>query len=318
MANKPRKRYDEESEHALLVEKERIAEEDHALVRQQIARKKLLEPYSDGLPYNRERVVGEAKRHLYQSFSSAIECGKALIWIHEEEGGQTFGQIMRTYLPSTSWSTAKNFMRLARLSVEHPKLQGFIEKNRSKAIALLEILSEEDLREFDEADSIAGMELDEAEKIPVRQFKDELRSYTKKIERGAVQLREAEDKIKSLEQDIQDLKNPKLFGSKEEELLSVVTDLGNRFEQILLLIKTRIAYDKGTCPEAIMKKLYYLLVYMQKETMEERLRLAEHYEGAEDDIPWEPDTTEIPPDLHNGVPHLEPVLKAIQERKGHA
>ncbi len=311
-----RDRSSEDSEAALLVEREKIAEEDHALVRQQIARKKLLAPYTDGLPYSRDRVIGEAKRHLYQSFESAIECGKYLIWLHEEEG-QTFALLYQQHFSHVSFRTAKNFMRLARVSVEHPKLQGFIEKNRSRAIALLEILDEEDLTEFDRTGSIAGMEMDEVEKLPVRQLKDELRAAKKKEDRGKIQLREAEDKIKDLEGKIKDLENPKLWNSKEEELLAVITDLGNRFEQIMLLIKTRVPYDKeGACPEKIKAKLYYLIFYMQRELHKQRIELAQYCDDALDAIEYEPDETEEPPALLRNVPHLEPVMKAIQKRKG--
>jgi len=284
----PRKKIDPESEAALEVVDLEKRKEELAVQKKQDRRRKLLEPYTDGLPYDRDRVVGEAKRHAYQSFTSAIECGKYLIWLHEEEGGQTFGQIMRQHFQHFSWSTAKNFMRLARISVEHPKLQGLIEKQRSKVIALLEILDEEDLKEFDEADSIAGMTLDDIEKTPARQLKDELRQYKKREERGKVQLVEAEGTIKDLRKQIDDLKNPLLFDSREEELLAVLRDLGDRYEQILVLIKTRIGYDnpKNVVPQSIIKKLYYLLLYIQKETLGERLNLARYYDG-NDDIQWE-------------------------------
>ncbi len=321
MANKKKDRYaglDEDSKMALLVEQERIAEEEHAVVRQSDARKKLIEPYTDGLPYNRDRIIGEAKKHLYQSFTSAIECGRYLIWLQEEEGVQTLGLILNQHFAHVSRATAFNFMRLARVSVEHPKLQHLAEKQRSKAIALLEILDEKDLQEYEETDSIAGMTLDEVEKMPARQLKDELRAYTKKIEKGTLQLREAEDKIKALQGQVEDLKNPKLFNSKEEELLAVVTDLGNRFELLMLDIQVKTGYSKESTPDSIKKKLIYLLLYMQRELSYKRVEITQFYDGDDDMTQWDPDPDEIPADLHKGVPHLEPLMKKLEKRKGHA
>ena len=307
---------DEVSRTAEYYEAERRRDEEFQIQKQQDARRKLIEPYTDGLPYNRDRVVEKAKHLLYQSFESVIECGKMMIWIREEESGQTFAQILNQFFPNLSKRTVTNFMRLARVSVQHPKLQGLIEKQRSKAIALLEILNEEDLTEFDEAETIAGMAIDDVEKMSARQLKDELRSYKKKIDRGQEQLKEAETKIEGLKQEIHSLKTPPVYDSEEQKYIDIIREIGWKFEYILLDIKTKLPFDRETLPGAALKHLLYFLLYMSRETLNERQRLCQHYDGAAEDMPWEPGYEELPPAEHleENTPHIKTIMTMVQKR----
>jgi len=159
---------------------------------------KLVAPYTDGLPYNRDRVIEAAKSRIFSSFLSAVECGKYLIWLQAEEGSPAFGLTLEKHFPEISRATAFNFMRLAKISVEHPKMKMLAEKNRSKAIALLEILNEGDIEALEEGGIIAGITLEEVDKIPARQLKEKLRLYKKRVDRGEEQLVKLEDENRKL------------------------------------------------------------------------------------------------------------------------
>jgi hypothetical protein len=159
---------------------------------------KLIEPYTDGLPYNRDRVIAAARDRLVSSFTSAVECGKYLIWLQAEEGVQALGLILENNFKEISRSTAFSFIRLAKIAVEHPKMQMLAEKQRSKAIALLEMLSNNDVEALESGGIVAGMTLEEVDKIPWRQLKEKLRLYKKRVDRGEEQLVKLEDENRKL------------------------------------------------------------------------------------------------------------------------
>lgn len=199
---------DHESRAALsIIEKEslerEIEDKKERLARAQ-AHHKAVEPYTDGLPYSKDRVIAAAKDKLYDSLMSTIECGKYLIWLQAEEGVQALALILNEHFSMISRRTAFNYMRLAKISVEHPKMQMLAEKQRSKAIALLEILNNEDIEALETGELVAGIKLDDVEKIPWRELKDKLRSYRQTIDRGQEQLNRAELKIKDLEKSLAD------------------------------------------------------------------------------------------------------------------
>ncbi len=281
---------------------------------------KLIAPYTDGLPYERDRVIVVARNRLYEAYSNAVECGKYLIWLQLEEGVQTFGQILNQHFPNISRSTAFNFMRLAKIAVEHPKMKMLVEKERSRVIALFEILDEDDIKELEDGGSVAGITLDEVEKIPVRELKDKLRSHVRAIERGKEQLIKLEEENKSLKQQLADAKAPPVYTSDEQKYIDIIAELGMDFERILLGIETRIAYKKGQVPEAALKKLYYLLVYIQRETLGERLNVSQHWEGADDQIPYEPHESELPAlkEMYGELPHLRGVVDFMEKKAARA
>lgn len=320
MSNKrTRNEYDHAAEAAQLhIETEDLPAKK-AQVAELMARQKLLKPYTDGLPYNRDRVIAAAKQDLSEATDKIISVGKRLIWVQAEESvqpvAQSFDQILVSHFPELSRRSAYNFMRLAKCSVDDPYFYESV-KHKSKQIALLEALPDEEIQELASGGIVAGITLDEVDRTPKRDLMDKLRKYQRDKDRGQMQLREAEDKIKDLEGKIKDLQNPKLFDSKEDELISVINDLGMRFEVMLVDIKSRIPYEKTELPQSALRKLYYLLLYIQKETLDERLRLADYYDAAEE-IPWEPTSDDLPSDdktLRANVSHLEPVIKKQAEK----
>jgi hypothetical protein len=274
-----------------------------------------LRPYLDGQIYDRVRVMEEIKFYMNQTVEGIIETGRRFIVLREKEKGHFCKYVDEL---GVSRMTAWRFMAIAKKisnvsRVRHLNLLD-MKKGIGKLYAFLDIPDDE-LKEFEESGELRGLTIDEIDAMPVKELKERLRKKEKQIEQGVLQLQGATGKIETLEKEIEDLKTPKVYTSEEEKYIDVIKDLGNSFEVMLLNIKAKIGYDRVEVPQNVLKKLFYLLLYIQKETLDERLRLQPFYEGA-DDIPWEPVEMELPDpmELRQELPHMEPILKKMKEK----
>ncbi len=183
------------------------------------------------------------------------------------------------------------------------------------------------LENYDNADPEELKEIVESlvveNKAKDRLVEQKQQSFDASIKREAV-LQEEFEKIKAnLEKELNDLKNPKIYTSEEEKYFDLIKDFGMKFELMRVDMRSKLRYQKGPqceAPQSALKQLFYLLLYIQKETREERLLLAEAYDGATDDIPWEPMDFELgtEDEMRANVPHLADVdrkIKALAEKK---
>jgi hypothetical protein len=216
---------------------------------------KLIAPYTDGLPYDRDRIISAAKDKLFSSFTNAVECGKYLIWLQAGEGVQTFGLILNEHFSNLSRATAFNFMRLAKISVEHPKMALLADNQRSKALALLEILNEGEIEELENGGIIAGLTLDDVDKIPARQLKEKLRSYKKRVDRGAEQLIKLEEENKALKKALKDDRR-RLYGDVIVEFgpedQKAIEQLHYAHDQMWLCLTAISTIDKTATSDRLM------------------------------------------------------------------
>lgn len=274
-----------------------------------------LAPYLNGLPYDRVRVMDEIRFYMNQTVEGVIETGKRFIVLKMKERGDFYRYLNDLGVsPVTAWRFMTIAKKIANVSrVKHLNMLD-MKKGIGKLYAFLDIPDDE-LKDFEESGELRGLTIDEIDAMPVKELKERLRKKEKQIEQGVLQLQEAGEKIKNLEKEADDLKNPKIYTSEEEKYIDIIKDLGMRFEIMLVDIKAKIGYDKNEVPQNALKKLFYLLLYIQKETLDERLRLQNYYEGA-DDIPWEPADMELPDpmELRENLPHMEPILKKMKEK----
>lgn len=160
-------------------------------------RLEIMQQFGDGLPYERDRIVHEARFYMAQSAEAMLEAGKRLIILKENEPHGDFIDIVESQL-SLSKRTAQVMMQ-ASLKYLSPKLEP-----KAQALALLgktklfELMTEddEDLVELADGGTIAGMSLDDIDRMTSRELKAALREAR---ETNAAQQRVLADKNEKID-----------------------------------------------------------------------------------------------------------------------
>lgn len=166
--------------------------------------------FGESLPYDRSRVIHEARFYMAQSAEAMLEAGKRLVILKEHESHGEFLVIVEGQLGIHERAAQR--MMQASLKYLSPKLQ-------SKATALsglgktklLELLSEDDddLAGLTEGGTVAGLKLDDIERMTSRELK--------------TALREARENSEAKEQ---------LIASKDAKLNELDTALRNERRQV--------------------------------------------------------------------------------------
>ena len=166
---------------------------------------KALQPYSDNLPYDRNRVVEETKFLMRHEIVTKYEIGRRLILLRENEGVRTCGQIFEEHFPGMSRQRAYEYMLFSRKVAQLPKVREFAEGNGNfrKCLDLLSHCDEEELALLEAGGAVAGVQLDVIDKMTVRELKESLRGSSEKhtkektyLERDLAELRVKNEDLK--------------------------------------------------------------------------------------------------------------------------
>ncbi|WP_288843236.1 DUF3102 domain-containing protein [uncultured Deefgea sp.] len=154
--------------------------------------------FGDGLPYDRSRVVNEARFYMAQSAEAMLEAGKRLIVLKENEAHGEFESILREQLGLPE-RTAQVMMQASfkyLSSAVAPKAQALALLGKTK---LFELMTESDeaLVGLTEGGSIAGLTLDDIDRMTSRELKSALRESR---EDSKAQARLLEDKNSKLDE----------------------------------------------------------------------------------------------------------------------
>ena len=160
-------------------------------------RLEIMQQFGDGLPYERDRIVHETRFYMAQSAEAMLEAGKRLVILKENEPHGDFIDIVESQL-SLSKRTAQVMMQ-ASLKYLSPNLEP-----KAQALALLgktklfELMTEddEDLVELADGGTIAGMSLDDIDRMTSRELKAALREAR---ETNAAQQRVLADKNEKID-----------------------------------------------------------------------------------------------------------------------
>lgn len=188
----------------------------------------IMEQFGEGLPYDRERIVHETKFYMAQSAEAMLEVGKRLVILKESEGHGNFTSIVTEQL-GLAERTARLIMQAA-LRYTSPALeskrQTFAVLDKSK---LFELMTEDDesLVELAEGGTVAGMTLDDIDRMSVRELRKALReskedlSASRKLNAEKSQeINELkETKFKTIEPDAAIQKWIHEFGEEHEKFL---------------------------------------------------------------------------------------------------
>ncbi|EBA4495593.1 DUF3102 domain-containing protein [Salmonella enterica] len=168
----------------------------NALAEHRIA---IMQQFGDGLPYERDRVVHEARFYMSQSAEAMLEAGKRLVILKENEPHGEFISIVEEQL-SLSKRTAQVMMQ-ASLKYLSPKLeskaQTFALLGKSK---LFELMTEDDeeLTELAEGGTVAGLSLDDVDRMSCRELRAALREAREDADAQRRVLADKNDKIDNL------------------------------------------------------------------------------------------------------------------------
>lgn len=127
--------------------------------------------YGDDLPYDRARLESETRFYLGQSAASMVEAGKRLVVIKEHEGhGQFLSSLERLGLePRTAQLMMKASVKFGTANAKSISHLG-----STKLFALL-TQDDEDLEALTEGGTIAGLKLDDIDRMTTRELKAALR-----------------------------------------------------------------------------------------------------------------------------------------------
>ncbi|MGU7855427.1 DUF3102 domain-containing protein [Burkholderia orbicola] len=132
--------------------------------------------FGDGLPYERHRVVNEARFYMAQSAEAMLEAGKRLILLKENEPHGEFTTIVEEQL-GLAPRTAR-LMIQAAVKYSSPQLES---KRQALAVLgktkLFELMTEDDeeLAALADGGTIAGMDLDDIDRMTSRELRAALR-----------------------------------------------------------------------------------------------------------------------------------------------
>ncbi|EOA1531588.1 DUF3102 domain-containing protein [Salmonella enterica subsp. enterica serovar Braenderup] len=136
----------------------------------------IMKQFGEGFPYERTRIIHEARFYMAQSTEAMLEVGKRLTILKECEPHGEFENIVRNSLGIPE-RTAQRIMQAAikflspTLEAKAPTLALL---NKSK---LFELVTEddEDLAELAEGGTVAGLTLDDIDRMSVRELRKALR-----------------------------------------------------------------------------------------------------------------------------------------------
>ncbi|HGB5308490.1 TPA: DUF3102 domain-containing protein [Salmonella enterica subsp. enterica serovar Poona] len=136
----------------------------------------VMDQFGDGLPYERARIVHEAHFYMTQSAEAMLEAGKRLVILKENEPHGDFVEIVENQL-GLHVRAAQRMMK-ASLKYLSPALESKTTtlSHLGKA-KLFELVSEDDeeLIELAEGGTVAGLTLDDIDRMSVRELRKALR-----------------------------------------------------------------------------------------------------------------------------------------------
>lgn len=129
------------------------------------------------LSYNRDRIVQEARFYMGTAAEAMLESGKRLVLLKEHEPHGEFTSIVEDQL-GLPLRTAQQMMQAAVKYLSSPALAGnaqtFSLLGKSKMFELM-TLDTDELVELAAGGSVAGLTLDEVDRMSVRELKEMLR-----------------------------------------------------------------------------------------------------------------------------------------------
>ncbi|MCO1336237.1 DUF3102 domain-containing protein [Microbulbifer sp. OS29] len=148
----------------------------NAIIEHQAHSREITELYLDGQPYDRLRLVNEARFCLAQSAEAMLEAGRRLIVIKEHEPRGELQQIIEQEL-GLNQRVAQRMMQAAAKFLS-PKLgkqsKALVQLGKTKLYELM-LEDDEELAELADGGTVAGLNLDDIDRMSTRELRLALR-----------------------------------------------------------------------------------------------------------------------------------------------
>ncbi|EOD4106640.1 MULTISPECIES: hypothetical protein [Enterobacter cloacae complex] len=139
-------------------------------------RLEIMQQFGDGLKYERDRIIHETRFYMAQSAEAMLEAGKRLIILKENEPHGEFVEIVREHLgiePRIAQKMAQASLKFLSPELES-KAKTFSLLGRSKLYELM-LEDDEELAQLADGGTVAGLTLDDVERMSCRELKAALR-----------------------------------------------------------------------------------------------------------------------------------------------
>lgn len=210
----------------------------------------IMAQFGEGLPYDRTRVVHEAKFYMTQSAEAMLEAGRRLIVLKEHEPHGEFVEIAEGQL-GLNVKTAQRMMA-ASIKFMNPKLAP-----KATTLSLLgksklyELMLEDDdeLAALADGGTVAGLELDDVERMSVRELRAALREAKENYQAQAGVLSDKNTKIDKLTTELRKVKRR----SAEASIDEIYGELQEECTRFAFAAEAAIAGDLHNGVEALME-----------------------------------------------------------------
>lgn len=222
--------------------------------------------------YNRERVLTETRFFLGQSSQAMLEAGKRLILMKEHEPHGDWMDCLQKL--NLDWSVAARMMK-ASLKFSDTKLATSPTLSKSKLIELM-MLDDEEIQALDAGGTVAGLTLDEIDKMSTRELRAALRAEREETKADlaakSATLAARDERISQLEEKLHKQKKP-TPARAEEAALKALNDhtllVVREIEVGMISMASELAREVGaesvdTLPERLLPAVQAAMMQIAK------------------------------------------------------
>lgn len=165
----------------------------------------IVNAYGHGVPYNREYYLDKARGHIMRSAEEALELGRCLIVMKEHEPHGEWINILETIGMDVRLSqrTMQVAIKFSNASTSTHLIEAA--KSKSKIFELM-VLDDSELEQLNEGKTVAGINLDAIEKMPVSELRKALREAKKDLQAKDDVAQENANRIKELQEKVARIK----------------------------------------------------------------------------------------------------------------
>lgn len=196
--------------------------------------------YGDDTPFETEKSIQKTQIHLATGATSMLLAGREMVRIKEHTPHGEFQDILKNRL-GINPNTARTYMNAA-IRFSGMKQITSVVQGRSALLELL-TLDDGDISALDDGGTVAGLTLDEIDRMPTSELRAQLRKHKEDLKAAADaherQLSRKDQKINELDKQLDDRKVKGWTVSTEMINTDVVSSAGRILEQIDVLDQFR-------------------------------------------------------------------------------
>jgi hypothetical protein len=131
--------------------------------------------YGDGMPYDLDRMENEIRFYQDQAGQSLLEMGKRLIRIKAHEG---HGKFLESLNRLGMTPRSSQYAMLAAKKFSNTQTSAYLGNEKIRALT---VLDEDDIKTLESGGSVAGMTLDDIDRMTIRELRGNLRKEKEKV-----------------------------------------------------------------------------------------------------------------------------------------